>query len=667
METNTQPLTKEQYEKARQSFSDEQIRVMEKRRMKTMNNISPQAQQQEEPEQRGFVESLVKRPVERLVMEPGRRTTEALIASLPVVPKDIRNAALDQSTEDKSLHFPLLGEFITRGSGDTKQTVGEALETASWLYAPRKGIEALSQGVGGSVRTGMQAGLVGGGLFGAGDALQQDEDGQEVLKQGAVGAGLGVVGGAAIGGVLGGAASVGPAAVRTGQEIASHGYGLAESVAGSVMNMGKSISGKATEMPKRVVRRTAEDVADMASRNKKIRNSPQHIAEAMKQGIENPVIEFVKTGTKAEKQQRAEMLEIAKRATEDLTKLESAKTIPGKAIIDGPVDFLVKNAKRGTAQTESVLKSLPTQPQEFRNLQTQVIDDLSNIGLEIQGGELIRVRGSRVPDADLPFYERIVSELIPDDGGSVNLNYRQLDALRDRWYNSVKTEQTFTQGVKGRTGYLNRVRALLTKEIDAAAGGSYREAQQTTAESLQSLSEFVRLIGYKGPLDEVDSKALKAGEKFIRVFGNASDRPVSALNSLYDTAKKYGYEGQENAINQLRFVDMLESVYGQPSRSLGGQMSKASSDASDPQQIMASSIREMVKWSPYSGMIRFLKARGLLGRHEREVIRSFENLVRGEAGLPMQKRSSLPLEDSVARVKDEVQVQVDKVKGLFGN
>lgn len=657
------PLTQEQYQRAKQSFTDQQIMEMEQKRKQSF--------QPEQPKERGFIESLVKRPVERLALEPMRRTIEAIASSLPMVPKELRDRALDLSTQDLSIDFPLLGTFETRGlSGGLKQIGGETLETAAWLYSPAKVPSAIRAGIAQtgiragikeSAKVGAKAGFVGGGLFGTGEAMQEGEDTQEILKRGAMGAGVGLV----AGGTLGAGLSTLPIITKESIKQARNGYQLGESFAKTIFQKGKPIIEKAGVIPKRIVTRTAEDIAEFGAKQKAIAKAPKHIGEAMKQGIEDPVIEFIKIGTKAEKIQRAEMMNIAQVGVKDLTKLDSVKRLPGQTILNGPVDFLIKNAEKGTKQTEKVLNSLPKTTQNFKGLYEKIVKDFKRIGLSIKDGQIIRERGSRVPDSDLPFYNQIIREFTPDNKGNVPLTYKGLDALRDRWYQAVKVDKTFTQGVKGKTGYLSKIRAMMTDEIDNVAGGSYRKAQQQTAESLQSLSEFVRLIGYKGDLKNISKKDLKVGETFIRVFGNAADRPKSTIDTIYDVARRYGYKGQENPINQLKFADMLESVYGQPTRSIGQQLARAVSPTSDPTQVTASAIREMVKWSPYSGIIRFLRARGLLGRHEKDVLRAFENLVRGEAGLSLSKRMVMPLEKSVASITSDVKTGIQKIKEMI--
>lgn len=675
-------LTQEQYQKAIDAgFSQEQIIEYSKRRDSLLGGQPTQTSPQEtgtrtfdegeEMPERGFFKTLFKRPAERLLLEPARRTTELLISTLPVVPDEYKERAAINSSKDMVLDIPFFGEFQTKGLAGgregVKQVAGETLESAAWLYAPARGtVGAIKAGLGGGLKSasrfGAKVGGIGGGMFGAGEALQQDGGIGDV----AVGAGVGGLAGAAGGAVISPAISAAPVAARHTAHFAKTGYEMAESMGNTLLRRTMDVAGIGKQFPERIIRRTAEDIAEMGTRRGAIRESPKHVGEAMKQGVEDIVINFVRKGTLEDKLQRAKMLEIAKKGTEDLSFLAHAKAIPGETIVKGPTRFLIKTAREGSKKTEKTLESLPNEPINAVSLYNRVVDDFKQIGLEVQGRNLIRTRGSRVPDQDMPFFQQIFREMQPDAKGNLPLTYKQMDNLRDRWYQSVKKDQTFTSGVRGPTGYLNRVRSLLGEEIDKVAGGEYMAAQQQTAEALAGMKEFVRLIGHKGYLDNITTKDLKAGESFLKVFGDAADRPLSVLDNLYGVARKYGYNGRENVIDQLKFADVLESIYGQPSRNIGSQLAKATSPQADPTQVIASSAREMVKWSPYSGAIRFLRARGLLGRHEKDVMRAFENLIRGEAGLPLEHRRVMPIEKSAEKITKQAKEEYDKIRKALG-
>lgn len=159
-----------------------------------------------QPEQpRGIFETILKRPVERLVLEPARRTGEAIASGLVNLfgTTEQKDRASASAAQDKTLDVPLFGQFRTRGQQGgmegVKQVAGEAAETASYLFPYGKAAGAATKALGpvagkaapflGKVAAGAGAGY----SADVGYDLQQDKTIGEALKPGmgtAVGAAL---------------------------------------------------------------------------------------------------------------------------------------------------------------------------------------------------------------------------------------------------------------------------------------------------------------------------------------------------------------------------------------------------------------------------------------------------------------------------------------------
>lgn len=164
-------------------------------------------QPMQEPEGRSIFESLVKRPIERLLVEPAIRTGEAigLAASKPFVSPERFERMKAITREDKSI-AGLTSQGVKSGAEGFKQVGGEALETAGYLYGGGKAAplvkNTLAGRIGQSVIPAVKAGAVGGAAIGSGESLQRDDTFGEAAKEGAVGGVLGAVGGAALGTLL---------------------------------------------------------------------------------------------------------------------------------------------------------------------------------------------------------------------------------------------------------------------------------------------------------------------------------------------------------------------------------------------------------------------------------------------------------------------------------
>jgi hypothetical protein len=103
----------------------------------------------------------------------------------------------------------------------------------------------------------------------------------------------------------------------------------------------------------------------------------------------------------------------------------------------------------------------------------------------------------------------------------------------------------------------------------------YFQAARQYAEIATPVETFVRLLNYKGKLDDIVAKDLKAGEIAQRVLGNAADRPMQTINDILEVAGKYGYKSDDNIYNQIIFSDLIEKAFGitQP-RSLAGGVAR---------------------------------------------------------------------------------------------
>ena len=56
------------------------------------------------------------------------------------------------------------------------------------------------------------------------------------------------------------------------------------------------------------------------------------------------------------------------------------------------------------------------------------------------------------------------------------------------------------------------------------------------ASIMKPLQEVVKTLGYKGDIDKLTTKELKAAEVALRVLGNAADRPQSMIDNVLEAA-----------------------------------------------------------------------------------------------------------------------------------
>lgn len=150
---------------------------------------------------RGVLENVVKRPLERLVLEPGRRLGEAVGSGLINVfgNEEEKARAAASTQQDKTISVPLLGDFLMRGVKSGKQIAGETLETAGYLAPVGRATKAVTPALnpifakGAGVAAASATGAGTGYAFDVGSKLQEGKSLGDALTPG-----VGTAAGAAI-------------------------------------------------------------------------------------------------------------------------------------------------------------------------------------------------------------------------------------------------------------------------------------------------------------------------------------------------------------------------------------------------------------------------------------------------------------------------------------
>ena len=526
----------------------------------------------------------------------------------------------------------------------TREKIGSALEIGSYFVpvgAVARGIGLAGKGaltLGRKLGLGALGGAMEGGMFEAGRAIGDEETSPlEITERTLRGVGLGTAFGTAIPGGVAVAKNI-PRAVRAtapvAQKVAQKGVDITRKGVKRAPAFGKKAYGGGKifvkgsyERAGRVPVRVAEMITEKEKMTQRLAEAPSHIKQALKHGIEDGDIILATVGSKADNKAKVDMIEIAKKSKENPFYFQQAKKIPGATIAEGPAKYLITTMNRGVTKTKQVLGQLGKGKQNVRHIYDTFIQDMKDSGVQIFKGRLISTRGSKIPDADLKFYNQVLRDIRPTKSGNVPLTYKQMHQLRQKWFDIAKTDQTFTGGT---SSYAKRLRSLFTQEIDTAANGKYFKAQNQIREAIGALKSFAKIMGYKGDIKDITTKDLKAGEVFSRIFGNAADRPNDVLDGLYNMAKRYGYKGTEDARIQLKFADRLEDIYvHSQSRSLRGQVGRGTV-GTDPQTDPLSLGREAAKWSVYAAAMRLI--RNLSGIRPEDAIKAFEDMVRVQAG-----------------------------------
>lgn len=190
-------LTKEQFTQLyNKGLSVQQIRDFEA-------GQTPQTLKQNQPQEKGFLRSMIEDPIKTLIVTPAARFSE-VVGRRGLLGSNIKRGYEEMTSQDQTfggINIPRQKGF---DEGGASQILGEAAKTASYLYTPGVAKGALQTGLKGQVISGAlqgaKAGAIGGGSYSFGDAVQRAENStSDVAYKTLFGAGVG----GATGGLLG--------------------------------------------------------------------------------------------------------------------------------------------------------------------------------------------------------------------------------------------------------------------------------------------------------------------------------------------------------------------------------------------------------------------------------------------------------------------------------
>lgn len=542
----------------------------------------------------GFLKTLVKDPIKTLLVKPAIRTSQAVTAFgvRPFLDEEHQQRLDEELTKDKVYDVPILGKYkieaVKPGTKGAGQIAGEALKAGSYLYggqgAANVGKSVFGKAMGTAVSRGIGAGAATGAMYGAGEGLEEGDDLAGVAGKTATGA--------VIGGVAGGAV---PFAIEGATKFAR---GLA---------------------------RTPSSVAESASKTIEKMNRPEDVRRALSAGIDDNVVNFIDSATPDDARAFKDMLDVAEKGSKDLRFRTQPKEIAGKTILES-AKHLIKVKDIGVGQTNQVLNKLDQSPVDTSYILYQFLDDMKNLGITVvkRGKGYQLVSQGKIPQGDMDAFRLMLSQIMPDNNGQVMRTYRGLHVGRQRLFNelnlSAARQKPFSTDAMN---YAEKFRRYLAEPINQASKNKYQLAQKKTAESMSALRDFVQLMGYKGNLENITAKDLRAAEVGQRVLGNAADRPMSVLSSMDEIAQKYGYKPKGNYLDQLQMADIMEDVFGsRQTRALRGQVKRAGLDAVSEATGAAQDVA--------SGNVLGLGTRAIraiTGRSDEAQVKAFKELV----------------------------------------
>jgi len=331
--------------------------------------------------------------------------------------------------------------------------------------------------------------------------------------------------------------------------------------------VGATISGIGTQV-KDFAGRTVREAQDTAARETRLSALPAPEAGVRRAVSDERVIDLVNKLTPEELAITRRLVDQAKLKEGDITtNTAHPKSIAGAELLK-PVDHIIQTRKAvgeklGNIRTQlDSTKDINTNS-AFRSFHTYLKEDFQ-VQFDKQG-QIIPGTG-RLARGDVKEIQNLYNEL----NSKTFASQRDIDEFLQRSFKDYDLKQarekTFSDDV-------SKIASRARQDMRQLMPQQYNALSTEYAKLSTPLTDIIKLLGYKGDLDSLTAKDLKAGEVGLRVLGNASDRPQSVIDEMVRVATENGYKSDVNLNNIIALTDQLEGLYDiTMPRSFSGQV-----------------------------------------------------------------------------------------------
>lgn len=367
--------------------------------------------------------------------------------------------------------------------------------------------------------------------------------------------------------------SVAAPVIRTGTQAVEETLDIASGV---VKKVGDTVQ-PATDIAKGVgsqfgsfVSRTANEAQDVAATNRRLSSLPEPEANIRRVVSDERVIDLTSKLTPEELAVTQKLVDQAKLKQGDITpNTAHPKAIAGEELLK-PVQHIIDTRKSVGAK----LGNLRTQLDATKNVNTNsafrsfhsYLKDNYKVQFDTKGN-IIEGTGT-LAASDVPVIQNLYNEL----RGGTFMSQKQIDEFLQRSYKDYDLRQAREQAF---SDDVSRIAERARQDMRQLMPEQYNALATQYAQLSKPLVDMVKLLGYKGDLDKLTAKELKAGEVALRILGNAADRPQSVIDEVVEAAQKSGYKSDVNLNNIITMADQLEGLYDVTMpRSFRGEVSR---------------------------------------------------------------------------------------------
>lgn len=449
---------------------------------------------------------------------------------------------------------------ISRGE-DIMGVSGSALRGAAGGAVIGAGVGALGGAVSGGAFLegakvgaieGLKGGAIGGAGVGLGTALEEEQDISGLTSEVAGGAIRGGAKGAIFGGLIGGVTS----------------------------SIGQGITNKITRKAEltNAIRKEASELSEMTGISPKTAPYTVKQGKIVKDKIFNQTVRdtsipprelsIVKGSQADDLVAYKKMINLAK--TDDPLDVQRPVQVAGEAFNKRIKDIMKVKNQSGKEIGRIAQQNMNKPIDGLTEVVDEFADNLSSKGVKVGTGGRLDFKGSVFDD--MPEVQRSLKTIF-QRAQEMGNNGKSAHDLKRYIYERVNYDMT--KG--GITGTAQNVMKSFARDIDTILDSSddaYRIANERFSTAISAQLDAQKIIG-KGINLADDYANLRAGEVMNRVLGNAAAKPLQTLSDIESASRKLGFKYKDNVIAQIKFADILDDIVGPPTRSLAGQMERA--------------------------------------------------------------------------------------------
>lgn len=465
------------------------------------------------------------------------------------------------------------GTFGGGATGKLSTVTAPQLTTATTLG--RGSLQGAVQGL----KTGAQSGAIFGGVSGVASGVEEGKGILGTAFEAAKQATGGAVLGGAVGTIAGGVGGAFQARSNRKQELISL-LSQSDNVDDALKSTKlTTVADDFLEQPVTTQKTPSKSSAGFKLEGKNV-VTDKPAQKLLKQGIDETDVAIMQSMSPADRAAAKKMVSIAKEVSETGLPTKRQQEVVGQAFMKRAKDVENLNRSAGGQIDDIARTKLAGQKVNAGKATDQFFNQLERDGVDIDALRLAQTKEEIAQAFEGSSYEgldtvqrtvkTVLKRVDPDLAGA------DMDGLAlHRAKRFIDNQVTYGKNAEGLVGDAERLLKGLRSNIDDVLDTTfpdYNVANTQYRDTIEALDEMRRLIG-RDFVGSGDIANLRAGEVMNRLLGQASAKPLSAVQNLENTALKYGIKYDDSILKQVRFADLLDDIYETvPKGSLQGRV-----------------------------------------------------------------------------------------------